>query len=755
MRAIRRRREGAMTGWLTSLPLCVLLCVGVHAQESLIINGGFEEVGDDSVPVGWSAFGPRNWELSAQAARTGELGLRMGPSDSQQWLRQQHEGLPTRAYVISGWFRAEGVMMAAERASGDHARLYVHVLYEGRPYADALHAYRDIPPGTWDWRRFAVSVAPNPAWQVSEVWITLTGQFQAGELWCDDVQFEPAGFLGGASVLDWANGTDPVMLTDLGGAEPAEALSDRRERGRWKVLDYEIGPYTGRMLSANFEAQAAPVSVELPVTGWHAVYIGLGEGKVRVKLTSDPAPVGRVRSRGAIEEVFFKAADLTGERLHFAQQSKGTPVACNIAYVKLVPLTDDEVRRVQAERADAAARRLATSIDGFSYIYSKGPTTVEELLEEVEEYRDSDFGVLHVGVGGADQVNYASNVGFLAGVRNGELMEVFPRAGDRVYAASVLEMVQAGVNPTQVHIEGGKAMGMKVHVSIRPGAWRYQPHMEEFFDSPFYDANPQWRCVDRDGTPVERMSLAVPEVRAHLIAVLREAVQFGADGANIIYVRGVPYVLWEEPFCDLFRQRHDLDARDVPEDDPRITALRVEIMTQFMTEVRAMLDEEQARRGQDERLELSAFVMADEADNLKYGIDVRGWVEAGLLDEVSPYLGAGGGSARDYDLEFFAEACGDHGVPWRPTIIAWRAPELDEMMRLALRYYDAGASGITFWDGNSLTARTDSWSVVSRLGRVEELRERAEQGAPATTVLRPYRLGEVVVGGRYSPNWGY
>lgn len=744
-----------MMGQLACVLVCIVLCIAVQAQESIIINGGFEDADGEGVPTGWRAFGPRNWDLAPEAARTGEVGLRMRPSDKQQWLRQQHQGLATRAYVISGWFRAEGFTMAPERASGDHARLYVHVLYEGRPYADGLQAYRDIPAGTWDWRRFAVTVAPNPAWQVSEVWITVTSQFHAGELWCDDVDLKPAGFMGGASVLDWANGTSPVMLTDLGGAEPAEALSDRRARGRWKVLDYEIGPYTGRMLAANFEAEAPPVSVELPVEGWHAVYIGLGEGKLRVKLTSDPSYVGRNRSRGAVEEVFFKAADLTGERIHFAQQTKGSPQECNIAYVKLVPLTAEEVARLQADRADLSTRRLATSIDGFSYIYSKGPTTVEDLLEEVEEYRDSDFGVLHVCVGGADLVNYRSEVGFLAGVRNGALMEVFPRAGDRVYAASVLEMTQAGVNPTRVHIEGGKALGMKVHVSIRPGAWRYSPHMEEFFDSPFYAANPRWRCVDRDGTPVERMSLAVPQVRAHLIAVLREAVQFGADGANIIYVRGVPYVLWEDAFCDLFRERYDADAREVPEDDPRITALRVEIMTQFMNEVREMLDEEQARRGQAERLEISAFVLASEADNLKYGLDVRGWVEAGLLDEVSPYLGAGGGAAREYDLEFFAEACGERGVPWRPTIIAWRAPEPDEMMNLALRYYDAGASGITFWDGNSLTTRTDRWSIISRMGHVEELRERAEQGLPSTTIMRPHRLGGVVVGGRYSPNWGY
>jgi len=316
-------------------------------------------------------------------------------------------------------------------------------------------------------------------------------------------------------------------------------------------------------------------------------------------------------------------------------------------------------------------------------------------------------------------------------------------------------MARTGVNPTQVHIQGAKALGMTVFVCVRPAAWQYQPPMEDFFRSPFYDNNPRWRCVDRDGTPVARMSYAVPEVRAHILDILREAVELGADGACVLYNRGVPNVLWEEPFCRLFQEKYGEDAKAVPESDARITQLRVQIMTGFMQQIRDMLDAEQTRRGSEQRLKLAAMVLANEADNLKYGIDVRGWAEKGLIDEVAPYLGAGGGTAREYDLDFFAQTCGAKGVPWRPTIVAWQAPTLDEMMQMAIRFYEAGAGGITFWDGNSLTTRTDQWSVVSRLGHVEELPQVAQLGAPVTTTLRPYRLGDIVVGGRYSVNWGF
>jgi len=740
-----------LTTVLILMPLCTL------AQDAppppTVPNGGFEQVNEDGAPLEWKAMGPANWELGPDAARSGERGLMLKPSESQQWLRQELPGFPTRTYTVSGWFKALGLKRGPAKEA--HARLYVHVLYQDRPYADGSQFYCDIPDGTYDWRLCAVQIVPNLSWPVAAFWVTVTSQFAEGRLMCDDISVEPAAPGSGACALDWENAMSAKVITDMGLCRPATALAERREVGKWKLLDYEIGPYTGRLLSADQDAGAAEVSLPLEAEGWHAVYVGLTEGKARLRLSSDLATVGRSKTAGQVEEVFLRAADLTGESLHIAQQSKGTGVKCGVAYVKLVPLTPAEVDRVLADRADLSTRTLATSIDGFSFLYSKGCTTREELLEETEEYRHSDFGILHVCVTGADQLNYPSELGCMLGVRDGEPIATFPRPGDRAYTEAVLEMARTGVNPTQVLIEGGKAVGMTVHVSIRPGAWEYGAPLEEFFTSPFYQDHPEWRCVDRDGTPVARMSFAVPQVRRHLVEVLREAVGFGADGANIIYVRGVPYVLWEEPFCRLFADRYGEDARQVPETDPRLTELRVEIMTGFMAEVRQMLDEEAVRRGDGKRLGLSAFVLADEADNLKYGIDVRGWVAQGLLDEISPYVRAGGGTAKDYDLDFFAEACNGSGVPWRPTLIAWQAPTPREMAQFALRCYDAGAAGITFWDGNSLTTSTPRWAVVSRLGHLEQTRSVADQGEPSSSTLRIHRMGEFVMDGRYGVMWGY
>jgi hypothetical protein len=137
------------------------------------------------------------------------------------------------------------------------------------------------------------------------------------------------------------------------------------------------------------------------VSGWHAVYLGLAwhyyeQNMVRVKLTGDIAYQHRSHkaTQEQIEEVFFKCADLTGKDLHFAQQSAGFAKACVLMYVRLVPMTDEEVAAVQADARQRGTKRLLATIDGHGYLYDRMPTTKEELLEEFENYRDSDFGLI-------------------------------------------------------------------------------------------------------------------------------------------------------------------------------------------------------------------------------------------------------------------------------------------------------------------------------------------------------------------------
>lgn len=733
--------------------------VGAPAQspQNLLQNPGFEQLGSTNAPAGWEFSGGRSLaQLTGDAPHGGKVAVRIAGDGQNLAWRQEVANLSTCNYSVSGWFRARGLTVESGSGQPQHARLYTHILYKDRPYSDTTHNFVDLPTGTYDWRRISLRLMPQTQWPIDKIRVTVTARLSAGSFDFDDVSLTVAPLRSGAYAREWANTLRPIVITDMGLCDSSEALSPTAAKGRWKLLDYETSDLKGRMVWASEETKAPPLTLPLKTGGWHAVFLGLADPaslgcQALVRLTGDPAYVPRSRTAGQIEEVFFKVADLTGQSLHVAQESGGLGRGCGLAYVKLVPLTPVEVAAVKADRLNRSSRRLATTIDGFSFIYGRRPTSVETLLPEVETYRHTDFDTLILQVGGADAVNYPSKTGEMIG----QQITDFPRRGDRFYAEAIAELARKNINPTKVLIQGAHDAGLKVYTALRPASWVHSQPASDFFNSRFYQEHPAWRCVDRDGTPVARMSLAVPQVRARLVEVLRETVGFGADGVCILYNRGVPLVLFEKPFCDLFQQRFHADALTVPEDDPRIVLLRSEILTSFMREVRTMLDSEGRCQADGKRLGLGAFVMADEADNVAFGLNLRDWVAQGLVDEVFPYLQAGGTRARRYDMKFFTEVCRAKNVRIRPTFVAWNSPNLATVMEQALELYDAGADGITAWDGNSGANRCDRWSIISRMGHVEELRESASARPPAPVTARFHKLGGMVLDGRYSPNWGY
>lgn len=739
---------GTRVGWWVGGWL-LLAAAGAGAQ---LTNGGFEQGGADGAPAGWITVPPFvKAELTTDQPHTGQQAVRLAGDGQVHAWRRELGPLPTRIYRATAWYRARGVEFG-DKGEEDFARLYVHVLYQDRPYADATHHYLNLPAGSYDWRQVAVRIVPRTQWPIAQVWVTVVGQFRKGTMDCDDVEFAPATGGTGAAALEWAHGAEPVVLSDMSRVTPAKALTTAARPALWRVLPYEAGNLQGKLLWATADSQVPEVTLKLGAKGWHAVYLGLVDpawvgSQTLLRLSRDPAPVPRRPSGSQFEEMLFKVADLTGQDLHLSRHPHGP--SCGVAYVKLVPLSAEEVAREQARRADTARRRLVTTLDGFSFIYERGCVTAADLRREVEVYRDTDFGTLLLQPGGADMTNYPSQVGEMGG----QNATVFDRDGDRRYALAVRELARRGINPTRELIAGAHDAGMKVHMAIRPGAWEHSPPMDNFFTSRFYREHPQWRCVDRDGTPVARLSLAVPEVRAHLVAVLREAVSFGADGACVLYVRGAPYVLYEPPFAALFQQRYGVAPQTVDEQDPRVLELRAEILTTFMGEIRAMLDEVGRKRGQ--RLQLSAMVLADEADNRRFGLDVAGWVKAGLVDLVLPYLHAGGGRAKEYDLAFFRRVCAPAGVPVKPTVIGWETPDLASLLQRVGGLYDQGADGVTVWDGNSGDDRSDRWCLLSRLGSAEDVRQMTADGPPGQANLRFHKLGGVVMDGHFDPNWGY
>lgn len=575
---------------------------------------------------------------------------------------------------------------------------------------------------------------------------------------------------GGYALSDWKLASKATLLTDMTQSAPASAFSDKLKKGSWKVMSYEMrntppggSPdhkgegYKGKMIWAGPDTEAPEIRLPLKKSGWYAIFIGVYTGcNIWLKLDTDPAPVIRDNSirdyYANSQEVFFKVAKLMPtSSLLISQQSVGYTSSSGITHVKLVPLTPGEIKQEIARRADKSHHTMAFSCDGFSFIYGRSPRTAEALLAELEPFRNTDYGTLLLhSTWGGDKVAYPSKIGYMPG----QNMDAYTEIGHRYFADAVRELAQKGINPVKVLIDGAHQMGMKVHAGMRPAGWSFLEPYADFWETSFFRNHPMWQCRDKDGTPVTRMSWAVPEVRQHALDLLREQVAFGADGAHLVFNRGYPLMLYETPFRNLFTQQYGFDPITLEDSDQRIVRMRSEVVTGFFRELRAMLNREEKRRGNGIHLEISVCVLGTEPDNLQYGVDIRRLVKEGLLDEIYIYPYDFGATRKGgFDLAFFREVCVAKGIPFYPALAThW---DLNKQIDQGLSFLDEGAAGVFVWDGGG---QGFNWQTIhSRFGHPDEIRKRKEKldfNRPPRIMYYFHKLGNKIYDSRFPPVWG-
>ena len=587
----------------------------------------------------------------------------------------------------------------------------------------------------------------------------------------------------------WENSGKPIILSDMSQATPKSALTfDVRRKRQWKVLDYETKDgLKGNSISCTPDTGAPPVTLKLNQKGWFAVYVGLGgmgrfafgqESEARIKLTNDVTYQHRRYSgaRDDIDEVFFKVADLTNQNLEIAQMRMAAKMDVSapsvnprhtvIMYVKLIPLTEKEIAWVKAERERKDTKKLIATLDAFSWIHQNFPTTKEEFLEDFEHYRDSDFGTLSWQIIGGDLVNYKSKLGTIVG----ELSDDPARTGDGYVTQSIKKFIERGESHTQLAIQAARSMNKRITIGFRAQAWQTPPAFEDYFSSRFYRDHPEWRAYDRDGTPAMRMSYAVPQVREHIYGIIREVLAFQPDGIEIIYFRGLPLMLWEDAFSNQFKAKYGADAKQVPENDPRLYELRGEIMTGFMRDLRRILDEVQQKQGRKERYELTTSVVHNELDNKKYGLDVERWVKEGLIDKIGIFPAAfHTDTSKPVDLDWFAKITKGTKTGFYPLMIGWRLSSYQDAIKEAQLSYQKGAGGLIFWDPfptgmyaprppalgrHYQRAINTYWSLVSRMGHTEDLAKMESENRPAAKYIPLKKWGNYHFG-RWIPDVGF
>ncbi len=560
----------------------------------------------------------------------------------------------------------------------------------------------------------------------------------------------------------------PIYRTDLDRCIPTSALSPEPRRHAWRTLPFTTNALSGVMLLAGPGTAAPPITFPLNAEGWHAISIGVypfwsdAEGRqleLQLKLSGpDPFTVlsyPRVPFGGHVErlhEMFWDVADLTGRDLVIGQPTAraspgdgpgsflGQPA--RIAYVKLTPLTAAEVRAVVADRARSDTRRLFAHQDAHGPHSAWRLTSAAEIQREVEPYRHTDFSRLYWECGSGDLMNYFTRIGRIP-AHDG--LEDFPRLNDRLNAESWRVLRDRGIDPLQVAAEHAREIGLEFHASYRVAGFHYPPPLDHFnHGDAIYKRWPEWRGVDRLGQRTPRFAYTHPEVRAYVISLLREVVQYPVDGVCMLYNRRLPLVEYEPQLVEGFRTAHGVDPRTLDPHDPSWLRYRSGVLTQFHRELRTAMNQESRRQGRTRRFQISAVVMSNEDENLYHGVDLKPWVEEDLVDTIIPFTSAMNLNssvdawANPRDVAYFVDVARNTNTVIAPNMMPRQVPP-EQLRRRASGLYRAGVQHLFFWDcagGSGRAAYGDMWSALRRLGHLKEIENWQTAGAPDLTSPR-------------------
>jgi len=568
---------------------------------------------------------------------------------------------------------------------------------------------------------------------------------------------------GGASFPS-DNSSPITYLSNLDRCQPAAALSDKEKRFCWRKLEYQTDSFQGVMLMAGRETEAPEVSYPLKVQGWHHVYVGMFNTAWRpyldqylwIKLKDDPAfsvvylpspskgpwgvPTNDNNAGHQIEEVFWKTADLTDQTISFQQSCRlivppGAEYGnvCKgvwVAYLKLVGLSDPGVQKLQADRKRKDTKRLFGYNDAWSFHYDRGETMPGEssaasVKAQLEPYRDSDFSRIYWDGALGDQCNYFTKIGRMW-TRKDIKVESFVRIGDRLVVESWEGYVRKGIDPFQVAADYAHEIGLEFHACYRPGwaAFYWPPPFDGFNRGGFYEKHPELRCVRRDGTLAPGISYAFPETRQFVLSLLREMASYPVDGVCLLYNRQPPFLDYERPLVEGFKAKSGRYPRELDAKDPQWFSYRSSVLTEFMRDLRRDLDTVARQRRRPRKIEISAWVLGSEEENLFYGLDLATWLKEGLVDTLIPYTSA------------------EHLFSWQ---LAWENPRDVEYWqnfvrgtncRLALNVmprdlssqaykkkahalYESGVDNLAFWDTSIIGGQASD--TLRRLGHVAEI----------------------------------
>ena len=379
-----------------------------------------------------------------------------------------------------------------------------------------------------------------------------------------------------------------VFITNLSEAfTPQDLITSDGHKDTWQIVEYKTTKFDGEILMTQGINRAGDLTLDPKLEGWYKISILMpcsGSYRLYLKLATDNG-YGFVYNTYSglhnIEEWHWRCADMTNNSLSISRSMALIGTHSAIAGVRFTPMTDEEVEEYKFHTTRKETKRFYVAEDMNHMLTQCDMSDPQTWYTMLELYRDSDAEWISIEEIRNHYSKYQLDFENFSFSSDSERHLISQTIG--VDFDSNMRMLTKAAHE----------MGLKISNSIRMGMWGCGfPWSIAGSGNYFADAHPEWSCYDRNGERETALSYAYPEVRKFMIDQLVNAARCGADAVTLLACRGIPFVLFEKPVCDLFYERYGEDAREYPLDDPKLNAIHCEFMTTFFRELREALDNE-------------------------------------------------------------------------------------------------------------------------------------------------------------------
>ena len=304
---------------------------------------------------------------------------------------------------------------------------------------------------------------------------------------------------------------------------------------------------------------------------------------------------------------------------------------------------------------------------------------------------------------------------------------------ERMTAIGFRALQKKGIDPFRVALEAAHDAGLEFHASYRPAGFLYPPPRDERNAGGVFARHPEWHGRDLRGPPDACISYAFPEARLWVVSLLREMAEYPIDGVTILYNRRPPLVEYEAPVVESFQAKPRPGPAAPARGRTALAPAPGRHLTAFMTEVRAAMDEIGGRTGRPRQV--SAVIMGTEARNLEFGMDVRAWARAGIVDWLIPYESGDDLLSTRTSFDNAADAAWlvdiTRGTRCQPAVnLMPREIMPADYWRRAEALYRSGVEHLYFWDSYERCDFSDSWTALRQLGHRDRLQAWLRAGRP-------------------------